>query len=32
MKTLLNIFVNPQPQQVAIDQDPDTIKANCVFM
>ena len=31
MKTLLNIFVNPQPQ-VVIDQDPDTIKANFVFM
>ena len=31
MKTFVNIFVNPQPQ-VAIDQDPDTIEANCVFM
>lgn len=31
MKTSINIFVNPQPQ-VVIDQDPDTIKANYVFM
>jgi len=31
MKTFVNIFVNPQPQ-VVIDQDPDTIKANCMFM
>ncbi len=31
MKTLLNILVNQQPQ-VVIDQDPDTIKANCMFM
>ena len=31
MKTLLNILANQQPQ-VVIDQDPDTIKANFVFM
>jgi hypothetical protein len=31
MKTFVNIFVNPQPQ-VVIDQDPDTIEANCMFM
>jgi len=30
MKTLVNIFVNPQPQ-VVIDQDPDTKGANHVF-
>jgi len=30
MKTFVNIFVS-QPQ-VVVDQDPDTIEANCVFM
>ena len=32
MKTFINIFVGQPQAQVVIDQDPDTIKANCVFM
>ena len=32
MKTFVNILVNPQPQQVAIDQDPDTNGANYVVL
>ena len=32
MKTFVNIFVSQPQPQVAIDQDPDTIEANCVFM
>lgn len=33
MKNIVNILVNPQPQQVVVDQDqdPDTIKANCLL-
>jgi hypothetical protein len=32
MKTFVNIFVSQPQPQVVVDQDPDTIKANCVFM
>lgn len=32
MKNLIvNIVVNPQPQQVVVDQDPDTTKTNCAL-
>ena len=33
MKNLVNIVVNPQPQQVVVDQDqdPDMTKASCEF-
>jgi len=31
MKNLNNILVNPQPQPVVVDQDPDTTVANYVF-
>jgi hypothetical protein len=30
MKTFVNIFVSQPQPQVVVDQDPDTIKANCV--
>jgi hypothetical protein len=32
MKTFVNIFVSQPQPQVVIDQDPDTIEANCMFM
>lgn len=32
MNNIINIVVNPQPQQVVIDQDPDTTVANYVFI
>lgn len=31
MKNIINILNQPQPQ-VVIDQDPDRLEANCVYM
>lgn len=32
MNNVINILVNPQPQQVVVDQDPGTTLTNYVFI